>query len=69
MSYEEHNSNQCDKCGKEVGYENLEDFPFLFLDCDDVGHKDKGNGYRQYKGCKDCIAMEKKINEHMKKRN
>jgi hypothetical protein len=61
MTFENHNRNQCDKCGKEVGEDNLTEFPFLYLDCNDVAHKDKGKGYRQYYGCKECIELEKRL--------
>jgi hypothetical protein len=57
MSYElNHTINDCDKCGKKVGYNNLEDVPFLYLDRNDVAHKEvmEGTGYRQYRICKEC---------------
>ena len=66
MSFENpkyHNENMCDKCSKEVGKDNLQPFPFRYNDMNDKCHKDLGHGYRQYYGCEDCIAMEKKISE------
>lgn len=64
MSYENpkyHTVNMCDKCGKEVGKDNLHPFPFLYKDMNDRCHKDEGNGYRQYFGCKSCLDMEDRI--------
>jgi len=55
MSYEYHNENQCDKCDKNVGKDNLSPVPFLYKDMNDVAHPDKGDGYRHYYVCKKCM--------------
>lgn len=60
-----HNKNECDKCGKNVGENNLIRVPFLYLDLNDKYHPDvsyllgysKKLGYRQYYVCKDCIKL------------
>ena len=62
MSYEYHNERMCDKCGKEVGVDNLLPFPFIYKDMNDKHHKDEGDGYRQYYGCEECIAIDERIN-------
>lgn len=63
MSYtKEHTEDDCDKCLKKVGKQNLRKVPFLYLDKNDKRHKDvshkiKGKhdtGYRQYYICEDC---------------
>jgi len=57
MSYDKnHTEDECDKCLKDVGKENLKRVPFLYLDENDKIHKDLGNAYRQYWICKDCKA-------------
>jgi hypothetical protein len=55
--------DDCDKCGKKVGYNNLEDVPFLYLDKNDDTHREamEGTGYHQYRVCKTCMEKEKKI--------
>lgn len=57
---DDHKSSQCDKCLKDVGYTNLEDVPFLYLDRNDDMHKEvmPGSGYRQYRVCKECMKRE-----------
>lgn len=63
MGYDKkHTEEQCDKCLKNVGKENLRKVPFLYCDKNDRVHEDvsyliglpKGEGYRQYYICKDC---------------
>lgn len=67
MTYEKnHTINDCDKCLKTVGKENLNKVPFLYLDKNDDTHEDMSptlrimnkcvcdNGYRQYYVCDDC---------------
>jgi hypothetical protein len=54
MSYESHSDDECDKCRKVVGKNNLTKVPFLYLDKNDVSHPDLGHSYRQYYICKDC---------------
>ena len=51
----EHNENECDKCLKNVGKENLRRVPFLYKDYNDKSHEDLGDGYRQYYVCDDCL--------------
>jgi len=52
----EHTEDQCDKCQKNVGKDNLKQLPFLYLDMNDKHHKDLGNGYRQYYVCNECYG-------------
>jgi len=62
MSYEIHNEDQCDKCGKKVGKKNLKPVNFLYLDKNDKKHPDMSwrlgpgtePGYRQYYICEQC---------------
>ena len=55
-----HTKSHCDKCNKKVGVENLNPFPFLFMDRNDRNHPNIRDGYRQYYGCKDCLESDKK---------
>jgi len=61
MSYNEtHTEDDCDKCLKRVGKDNLLPVPFLYLDRNDKVHKDatsniKTKDYKQYYVCKECL--------------
>lgn len=44
-----HTESMCDKCGKEVGKDNLRPVPFYYLNKDDKFHKDMSPGMRAEK--------------------
>jgi len=67
MSFEHHTEDDCDRCNKHIGKENLVPLPFLYKDMNDKFHEDKGGGYRQYVVCKDCMEVERKIKEEKTK--
>ena len=67
MSYEHHNKDQCDRCDKEVGEHNLMLVPFLYKDMNDRAHRDEGDGYRQYRICKECIKVQERMNNECKR--
>ena len=53
MSYpKEHTDDDCDRCLKLVGKDNLREVPFKYLDKNDSVHPDCGGMYRQYYVCK-----------------
>ena len=64
MTYDKkHTEDDCDRCKKRVGKENLLRVPFLYLDCNDRVHQDMAEvygprykNYRQYYVCKSCYA-------------
>lgn len=59
MSYtEEHTEDECDKCLKNVGKDNLIKLPFVYLDRNDKVHPNLGNDYHQYYVCVDCYERE-----------
>lgn len=62
-----HNSDMCDKCGKEVGTKNLFKLPYVYCDKNDTEHEDvsylighNNEGYRQYFCCLSCFTKETK---------
>jgi len=58
LSYDEnHTSNDCDRCGKRVGINNLNQCPFRYMDHNDDMHADQGHGYRQYYICEACSKI------------
>ena len=56
-----HTKNECDRCLKDVGVDNLKSLPFIYLDLNDKMHKNLGRGYRQYRCCKECYDLEVRI--------
>ena len=55
MSYaKEHTGDECGKCLKKVGKNNLKPISFLYLDRNDKIHPNLGNDYHQYYVCKNC---------------
>jgi len=61
-----HTEDECDRCFKKIGKENLIKLPFLHLDKNDNIHEDLSytiraqginceDGYRQYFVCKKCF--------------
>ncbi len=57
MSYtKDHTEDECDKCLKNVGKENLRKVPFIYLDRNDHIHENLGNDYHQYYICGECKA-------------
>ena len=65
MSYDpSHTLDECDKCLKDVGKENLTPIPFLYLDRNDHMHKDyfpKDHNMKDYKiyfVCEKCLERE-----------
>tara|TARA_Y100000310_G_scaffold203351_1_gene203568 strand:+ start:3128 stop:3331 length:204 start_codon:yes stop_codon:yes gene_type:complete len=59
MGYtKEHTEDECDKCLKNVGKNNLTPVPFLYLDVNDRIHPDLSSGYHQYYVCKRCYKIE-----------
>ena len=55
MTYNKnHTEDDCDRCLKVVGKENLHRVPFLYLDRNDKEHENLGNDYRQYFVCEEC---------------
>lgn len=63
MSYSKnHSEDECDKCLRNVGKENLIKVPFIFLDRNDRVHEDLGKinpklkDYHQYYICENCKA-------------
>jgi hypothetical protein len=66
-----HTEDECDKCLKKVGKNNLIKLPFLYLDKNDNVHEDVSDslrqqgfqcddGYRQYYACKNCAKNEER---------
>jgi len=51
-----HTEDDCDKCCKKIGKKMLKSIPFLYKDMNDKSHPDKGNGYRQYYVCEECVG-------------
>ena len=49
-----HTEDDCDKCLKRVGKENLRKVNFVYKDMNDNSHLDLGECYRQYWICKNC---------------
>jgi hypothetical protein len=59
MTYDKnHTKNDCDKCLKKVGKDNLYPVGFIYLDRNDHTHENLGNDYHQYYVCVEC-AKEK----------
>ena len=60
MTYDKsHTEDECDKCLKKVGRDNLINTPFLYLDRNDYIHQDvsldpRYKDYKQYKICEEC---------------
>ena len=58
MTYtNKHTEDDCDKCLRRVGKENLQEVPFLYLDRNDKIHEDAfmyEKDYKQYYLCKEC---------------
>jgi hypothetical protein len=61
MYNKSHTEDSCDRCNKKVGLANLKFLPFLYKDMEDDMHPDMGDGYRSYKVCDICFAMEERI--------
>lgn len=71
MGYtKDHTEDDCDKCLKRVGKENLRPLKFLFKDCNDKIHNDYNPlthpNYKLYYVCGECYEMEKRISENQK---
>lgn len=61
-----HTEDECDKCLKKVGKNNLFKLPYLYCDKNDIVHPDvsyliglQNEGYRQYWVCSNCLKKEK----------
>ena len=62
MGYDDsHTDDDCDKCLRRIGRENLKALTWLYLSRSDDKHPDMSHlvgkppvGYRQYWCCKDC---------------
>jgi hypothetical protein len=52
-----HRSDDCDKCNKRVGINNLIQLPFIYHDYNDHVHADVRPPYmyHQYYVCKECV--------------